>query len=198
MINDRYVQISEPVENPVSLSEVKSWLRVRVDNDDTLIESLINTAVLFGEKYTGRLFANRVVQGYFGGLDASNMENTYFIQVRRSPLSALSAVEVYSDGSYQAFTDYKLRIMSSYSRILFPNGISDANPDTDEVFPIRVVFDAGYGTQEDVPADIKTALKAHISFMYENRGDVIAEGRLSMPLETRAIYDGKYVILDTF
>ena len=88
--------------------------------------------------------------------------------------------------------------MHGFSRVLFENGIFDASPDLNVPYPLKITFTAGYGAAADVPSDIKTALKAHIAFMYENRGDAIAEGDLSMPLETKAIYKGKYQIINTF
>lgn len=198
MITDYYNVTTDPSETPISEDEAKAWARVRTAADDPLISALINSVTLFGEKFTNRVFVTRTIEGFFSGLGSSRFETVWFIAIRRAPLIAVSSVEVYSDGAYVAFTDYELKQTNGFSRLLFKNGIFDADPDYDAVYPIKVTFTAGYGLAKDVPDDIKTALKAHLAFLYENRGDVIAEDGLSMPLETKSIYTGKYQIVNTF
>lgn len=196
MIDDFYSVTTEPAEEPITLAETKEWLRVRTSDDDTLITSLITAARKFGEKYCNRIFVDTEFDGYFSRLDSSNCEPYYFLQVRRAPLGTISSLEVYSDGSYSAFSDYEAKGVNGFSRLIFPNGIENA--DYTVAYPIKISFTAGYGAASDVPEDIKTALKAHIAFMYENRGDVVAEGKVHVPYETTAIYSGKYRILNTF
>ena len=198
MITDYYEVTVDPINDPISLSEAKDWLRVRSTADDALISALITTATIAGEKFTNRLFLSRTIAGYFSGLEASQFESVPFVTLRRAPLGAVSSVEIYSGGAYVAFTDYSVKNTQTFPRILFNNGIYDAAPDSDATYPLRITFTAGYGTSADVPEPIKTALKAHLAFLYENRGDVVADGALGMPLETKAIYQGKYRILNTF
>ena len=200
MISDLYLIATggEPVGEPINLTETKEWLRVRTTADDPLITALISSAILFGEKFTNRVFIERTLEGFFSGIETSNCETTPFVTVRRAPLLAVTSVEVLSGGSYTAFTDYKVKDTGGFARILFENGIYDASPDSDEPYPLKITFTAGYGAKYDVPADIKTALLAHVAFLYENRGDVVSVGGVSMPLETQSIYSGKYQILNTF
>lgn len=200
MITDFYQIASsgEPATDPVTLDEAKAWLRIRTTADDSLLTALITSVTLFGEKFTNRVFVKRTIEGFFSGLSASKFETAPFIQLRRAPLISVDAVEVLVDGSYTAFTDFEVKNTNGFPRVLFANGIFDANPDTDTPYPLKITFQAGYGVTADVPNDIKTALKAHIAFLYENRGDVLAEGSLSMPLETKSIYSGKYQIINTF
>jgi uncharacterized phiE125 gp8 family phage protein len=200
MVVDNYVVTVAPAETPVTLAEAKAFCRVDVDltADDTLITALIDSVVATGEQYTNRCFVTRTIEGYYSGMCTSQLEQSYFLHVRRAPLIAISAVEYYSDDAYTAFTDFTLRQTHGFSRILFPSGVTDAVIDADAVYPWKVTFTAGYGAAADVPQDIKQALLAHVNFLYENRGDVIADGKIGMPLETVAIYRGKYRILDTF
>lgn len=198
MITDFYEVTISASEDPVTLVEAKAWLKVTTDVDNDLITALITAVTSFGEKFCNRLFVERELDCFFNGLDSSKCELFPFLQIRRAILLSVEDVSIFSDGSYVAFTDYKLREQHGFSRLIFQNGISDANPDSDAVYPIRVQIKAGYGAASVVPEDIKTALKAHINFLYENRGDAIAEGKLSMPLETKSIYSGKYRILNTY
>lgn len=195
MIDDYYEITSEPTEEPVTLTEVKNWLRVDHSADDTLITSLITSARKFGEKYCNRIFVNTSFDCYFSSLDSSSCELYSYIQIRRAPLVSISSLEAYSGGAYAASTDYFLKNTNGFSRVVFEYGL---DYEYTTAYPIKIGIVAGYGTASTVPEDIKTALKAHIAFMYENRGDVVAEGKLSMPFETKAIYSGKYRILNTF
>lgn len=194
-MTDRYDITSPASGDPVSLAEAKAWCRVRHTADDTLITTLINSVTLFGEKYCNRVFIERTYEGYFDALCSSKLELYPFITVRRAPLQSIDAVEIFTDGAYAAFTDYKLKETNGYPRLIFENGIT---ADTNAVYPVKVDFKAGYVNAAAVPEDIKTAIKAHVAFLYENRGDVVAEDKLSMPLETKSIYSGKYRILNTW
>jgi uncharacterized phiE125 gp8 family phage protein len=197
MIDDYYNITTPASEVPVTLAEAKAWAKIRVSADDTLITAMLPGIVDAGERYTNRVFVERTFEGFFSGLDASNRETYYFLQLRRAPLVSITSVEVYSDGAYSAFTDYKLKQNNGYSRLLFPNGIADADPNTDYPYPVKVTFVAGYGAAADVPETLKHGIMAHIAFLYENRGDVIAEGGLRMPLEAKMLYH-KYKIINTF
>ena len=187
-----------PSGDPVTLVEAKAWLRMRTTADDALITALITAATLFGEKFCNRVFVEREYFGFFDGLRRSNQEFYQFVMIRRAPLASIESVAVYSGGSYSAFTDYVLKETNGFSRLIFENCLVDGDPDANAVYPLKVGFKAGYGNVAAVPEDIKTAIKEHVSFLYENRGDAVAEGKLSMPLEVRSIYSGKYRILNTF
>lgn len=198
MIVDYYNVTTAPTTAPITLAEAKAFCRVDVSTDDTLITALIDAVVEIGEKFTNRCFVTRTIEGFYSGLDSSRLETTYFLNVRRAPLITISDLEYYSDAAYTSFTDYTLRQSNGFSRILFTNGASDAVIDTDAIYPWKLTFTAGYGAASDVPQAIKQALLAHVNFLYENRGDVVADGKIGMPLETKAIYSGKYRIIDTF
>lgn len=197
MIDDYYQVVTVPAEEPVTLTEAKDWCRITTTADDTLVTALISSARIFGEKYCNRIFITTGIDCYFNGLDYSNSETYGFIQLRRSPLISITAVSIYSGGSYTATTDYILRESSSFSRLIFQNGL-EHDADTDQPFILKVEATFGYGSAADVPEEIKTALKQHIAFLYENRGDVVAEGKLPMPLETKLIYSRNYRIINTF
>lgn len=198
MITDFYNISVDPTGDPITTAEAKAWARIRTSDDDSIVDALISSVTLFGEKFTNRVFITRTIEGFFSGLEVTRFETVPFLRIRRAPLIAISSVEVFSGGAYGAFTDFQLKQTQGFSLLLFENGIFDADPDVDIPYPIKVTFTAGYGAAADIPSDIKTALKAHLAFLYENRGDVVAEGKLSMPLETKSIYSGKYRIMNTF
>lgn len=195
MIDDYYAINTPPAEEPITLSEAKEWCRVTTTDDDSLITSLISAVRIFGERYCNRIFVDTSIDCFFAGLDSSNQEPYSFVQVRRAPLSSITAVSSYISGIYTATTDYLLKQSTGFSRLIFKNSIT---ADSDIEYPLKVEAVFGYGAAADVPEEIKTALKAHVAFLYENRGDVAASANLAMPLETKAIYLKHYRILNTF
>ena len=194
-MSDYYTQATEPTAL-FSTKEGQNFLRIDNDADIDLITALILAATIQGEKYTNRAFTERVFTGFFSGFKQTQNERYPYIDLRRAPLRALNSVKVMINDVLTDVDadDYQLKETSTFARILFVNTIS-----CDDVpYPIQVNFDAGYkNTVTDAPDDIKTAIKQHLAFLYENRGDVIPEGEIGMPLEVQAIYS-KYRILHTY
>ncbi len=191
-----YYEIKTPAaEFPVTTAEAKLWCKVETTADDDIIDALIAAATEQGQKYTNRIFVKTVFTGFFSVFETTCFELYPFITLRRAPLDSIVSVKyMIDDVLTDADTDnYQLKKKLTFSRILFLNA-----PNSDNIpYPLQVEFDAGYTNAAAVPKDIKTAIKEHINFLYENRGDVIADGKIGMPLEVEAIYS-RYRILETF
>lgn len=196
MQDDFYTILIPPIEEPVTLTEAKSFLKVENATDDVLIQGLLDTAVEEGEKYTNRAFVTRTITGSFAGFIVSNSEAWPFIQVRRAPLGTINSVKVLINNVLTVVStdDYQLKQSNGgFPRILFTEFfICDDVP-----YPLQVEFTTGYGPAVSVLKRIKTAIEQHVTFLYENRGDVVPEGKIGMPLVTRAMYS-KVRILNTF
>lgn len=194
-MTDYYEITTAPATPPLTTSEAKEFLRVDNSADDALIEALVMAATNQGEKYTNRVFIERTITGFFSGFDFSQFERYPFITLRRAPLGVINSIKVMLNDALEDIpsADYQLKKSSGFARILFLVSIS-----ADDVpYPVEVGFDIGYGKPGEVPDDIKTAIKQHVLFLYENRGDVQPEGGKGIPVEVKAIY-GKYRILNTY
>ncbi|MCP4550792.1 MAG: hypothetical protein GY834_01860 [Bacteroidetes bacterium] len=198
---DYYEQttIIAPEDFPVSLEEAKHWLRMDMDitRHDPLITSLIVTATDFAIKATNRIYITTDFYGFYDCFKVSTVDSLSFISIKRAPLVSISAVEIAIDGTYTAFTDYFEKKTSGFTRLIFPNGWTGADSYTTIGYPLRVTFSAGYGTAEDVPEGIKTGIKQHVAFLYENIGDTLPESGKGIPVEVKAAYK-KYRIMETF
>lgn len=191
-MSDYYIETVPPARLPVDEKEAKNFLRVEHDEDSLLINALTSAAPSQGEKYTNRCFITRTITGVFSGFELSNSELYPFITIRRAPLTSLTSFKVYTGGAWVDIDSdyYELVQTHSFPRILY----SGSGLICDKVkYPLQAVFVCGYGSVSDVPDDIKLAIKQHINFLYENRGDVHAEGKLGMPIVSQSLY-GKYRI----
>lgn len=161
----------------LSLAEIKEHLRIDPldTSEDTYLEALERTVVLFAEKYTKRDFINK---NYLTKRDSFTNNTSAFpdpnvLTLRRSKLQAVISVNYYLDGVLTLLpaTEYQVQQESDWGFIVPPNNQSWPEAD-DRYNAIEIEFTAGYGpTAADVPQDLKLALLQHIAKMYENRGD---------------------------
>jgi len=172
--------------NVVTLAEIKNWLKIEHNSDDTLLNSLRISCIDYAERYTNLCFITRNIILDFSILEfkTSRYSPTYYIDIIKPPVICVVLVQSIIDDIYTKVPEsyYSFKNTANIGRILF---YTIPNFDVREAYPIRVYFVSGFGsTSDDVPELIKTAIKEHVAFLYENRGDVISEGSLGIPLET--------------
>lgn len=168
---DVYNITQEPYVYPVDLAETKLYLKIDYSVEDELLQGLIMSATDILEKYTGRWFVARDAQGRWDRIRVTKQEYYPFIEIRRSPLITLTSLERFHGDQWVVMTedtDYQVKELSSYSRVLLFTNIS---VDNYQAYPLRASFSAGYGQPIDVPQPIKTAIKQLINYMWLNRGD---------------------------
>lgn len=149
--------------SPVNLATMKSYLKITSTADDTLIQSMIDAATEWGEKYTGRDF--RAITW-----DLLLDRFTDRIELRRDPVASVTTVERLVSGALVtvASTVFYLKKLVQSSEILL-NEDQEWPTDADnreQVVEIRFVTE-GYQCQES----IIEAIKRHVAFWYRNRGD---------------------------
>lgn len=170
----RLTRTSDPSEEPVSLAEAKSHLRVDVSDDDTLIEGLIKAARIYVENATRRAL---VTQTWQLDLDdwpsAGKMPTaTDEIALPRPPLgSVTSVVYVDSDGDSNTFSadDYDVDTVTEPGRIVLGYGKTWPTATLRPMSPIAVTYVAGYGDAADVPQHVKQMMLMLLAHWYENR-----------------------------
>ena len=145
---------SGTVSEPVSLAEVKSYLRLEgftdesgaseFDYDDTLLESMITQARMWVEKFTAVLVIPR-------DLTVVLINEAGLIELP-GPINGAIVVT-----SRDSVVQEVITIGTSF-------------PKLETVFNDRVtlVYEAGY---VDAPEWVKNAIKAYIAWAYEHRGD---------------------------
>ena len=149
--------------SPVLLAAMKSYLKITTTSDDTLIQSMIDAATEWGEKYTGRDF--RAITWDLL-LDCF----TDRIELRRDPVASITTVKHLVSGSLVtvASTVFYLKKLVQSSEILL-NEDQEWPTNTDnreQAIEIRFVTE-GFECQDS----IIDAIRRHVAFWYRNRGD---------------------------
>ena len=171
----------------IPLNEIKNWLKVDGPQDDYILGSLLSSCIDYAEKYTGIYFIERSVTISFAGLQTTKYEQYPYIDLPKPYISSVEAVESIQDSTATLIpvSYYTFKNINNIGRVIFTTTLTY---DILEPYPFKVYFTSGFGANSaDVPDVIKTAIKAHIAYLYENRGDVQSEGGLSVPLETTAL-----------
>jgi uncharacterized phiE125 gp8 family phage protein len=165
--------VTPPASEPLTLAEVKEFLRVDHSDDDATLAIFITAARQLCESYTRLALLPTTFEEYFD--DFPQYSGTYKDEIRlsRSPVSAVTYVK-YIDGNETTITasasDYKTDLISQPARISPDNGWFGTYETINAVF-IRYV--AGYANAASVPAPLKHGMLLVIGDMYENRTDSV-------------------------
>lgn len=169
---------------PVSVSDMKSYLKDPPATDDTLIQVLINAVTKDGEKYTRRSFR---IQTFTLLLDA--FANP--IELRRFPVDAITFVKYLVSGS-------QVTIASSIYWLKNLQQKSEIRLDIDQEWPTDIDereqgIEIEFTTTEyaEYADEITLAIYRHVAYLYSNRGDC-------EDLETTGKISGANGIYDQF
>jgi len=171
MINYKYAleETEAPAIEPLSLTEVKNYIKVEHDSDNSLIESLIASARIICELMTGVNLINRNYSMY---IDSWADRELY---LPMAPVQSISAVKVYGE----AGTSSDFSVSSFYldnknlfkPRIVLNSGAVTPIP-TRDANGIEICITSGFGAaSSDIPELLKQGMLQLIAYMYENRGD---------------------------
>ncbi|MFC7399683.1 head-tail connector protein [Chelatococcus sp. GCM10030263] len=175
------VMIEGPASEPVSLAEVKNYLRVVDDSDDDLIASLIQAARAAVETATGRLL---IRQTWRLVLDA--WPERRILRVPLAPFAGLAAARVADASGGKADIPPGYFVVDSLSE---PGRIA-AGPlvpsPTAATAGIELDIVVGYGSApEAVPMPLRQAVRQLAAGFYERRGDEASAATL--PAEIAAL-----------
>jgi hypothetical protein len=189
---DRVIDVTEPddIDEPVTLEELKAWLRIDTSAEDDLLTELITAAREAVEMITRRTIAQRQCKltldrfprstsdEWWDGVreGAMNLFVGQSVVIPRPPLVTIDSVTTYND----ADTASVLADTSYFTDASDPDQFGRLALRTGNVWPVvlrtrngvEIVFTAGYSS---VPASLKFAIKKVAAHMYSNRGDCSEE-----------------------
>lgn len=147
----------------LTLTEVKAHLRVDIDNDDSLITTLIDAGYSFAENYTNRIILEVTKELK---IDCFQTE----IQLPYLPVISITSIAYKdSDDANQAFTDYYLDLRGLFATVKSSQGFSFPSTNTDYE-NVVITYVVGY---ESIPEQINQAILLVIGAMYEQRENQI-------------------------
>lgn len=156
--------VTPPAELPVSLDEAKEVLRVTHDEQDTMIVDLIKAATDHLDGYGGLLGRCIITQTWSQLADAWDAFRLPFPDVSALSISYRNAT---GDAVVVPTSDYRLVHWHPALAVSWGSAWSAPQLHANGHAAITLTMTCGYGGPEDVPADIKQAIKVHVKAEYD-------------------------------
>lgn len=149
--------------SPVSIADMKTYLKITSSADDTLIQALIDSYTEWGENYTGRDFR---VKDWKLSIDVFPAR----MVLDRNPVESITSIKhlVSESLATVATSVYYLKKLTQCAEILLQEDQSwpTDTDDREQAIEIEFATEAYYKIDQ-----IIDAIKRHVLFAYENRGD---------------------------
>jgi uncharacterized phiE125 gp8 family phage protein len=175
--------ITPPAVLPVTLAQIKTFLKIEHADDDALISDLIAQAVTHIETIANRRCITQTWRMYFDDLSECGI-----LELDLAPISAIAELRYFdADGNaiVIATNDYEQDTYSNPARIHFNKSFNPGQ----HLNGLEVDMQLGFGLSGiDVPGDILRAIMVTIAHWYEFRGAVHpADQPLSNPTGLNAL-----------
>lgn len=157
--------ITAPIQEPITIDEAKSAIRIDTDDDDLLIESFITSARQFAEKFLNRYLMTQTLERSYDNWPGSTIDLDIW------PLQSIDSVKYQDTASpvtEQTLTvneDYYADITTIGGRVI---GIYTWPAAADQPNAVKIRVTAGYSSAALVPAQIKEGIKAYVAYLYDN------------------------------
>jgi uncharacterized phiE125 gp8 family phage protein len=159
-----------PVNEPWTLAEVKSYLKIDDSNEDSMLNTLIKGARMVAESYLNQGLITQTVTEKLDRLG----NPTIYLSV--SPVLAVSSFQyANSENTTATFaaTDYVVDTFSKPARLNL--GYGKTWPTLyGNINDVTITYTVGYGTESSaVPFQIRQAILLMVADTYENRQDYV-------------------------
>lgn len=188
----RFRVTTAPVYRPVSVSEMKTHLRVTGSGDDTYIGLLIDAAVEHCQDIQDRAYVTQTIT-----LTRDNFPDCGHIYLPRAPLQTVTSV-TYTPLSTEtptvfASASYRVDTATEPGRIVLKDAYDWPTDELLEANGLVVIYVAGYGVAtgpadgrpSTMPHSIIHAIKLLVGHWYENReavGDQSSGNMFTVPV----------------
>lgn len=156
-----------PLQEPIALEEVKTYLRISSEQEDGLLKTLISSARSYVEGATGRALLKQgwvlhLIPPYPPSFPlVKNEKGELSITLPKPPLINVTSVKTKGQDVPYIVEEMKVKL----SPILWGH-------------PLSIAFWAGYGEDAlSVPADLRMAILMGVRFLYEGQ-------KIELPLLT--------------
>jgi uncharacterized phiE125 gp8 family phage protein len=161
-----------PASEPLTLDEVKLYVRVDTTDDDALLADLIVAARMMAESW---LRKSLLPQAWKLAYDYGIPESVW---LPMGPVTSIASVTVVNDDASTQVLVSTGYWLNAAKNMLIVGGVLTGRR-------IEIVYNTGYADAASVPAQIKQGMLAHIASMYDSRGDV---GAMMLPEQSVGLY----------
>ena len=149
----RWEDVTQPTAEPVSVPELKAWLRIEHGEDDVLLNELVRAARSWVERYTGRALAQRQVRQW---------AQAFRTDLALVPALSIDEVRVhYEDGTSALLSTSDWRLEGEVFYVL--NVPSGARLRTEDWLEIVYTVDVS------PEPELKLAVRQLVAYWYEQR-----------------------------
>lgn len=184
--------VSAPGADPVSLSEIKSYLRIDASADDTMLTAFITAATNIVEQWIGRRLITQtwqywmdtfpstlkfdalLAEGVTEGKLSEYLSPVKALQIPLYPLQSVTHLKTYPDSGVAVVMDsaeYIVDTVHEPGRISLKTFTTWPATVLRPVNGVEIEFVCGYGAAGvNVPTPITQAIKDLVGKFYNNRG----------------------------
>ncbi|MFH1158057.1 MAG: head-tail connector protein [Pseudomonadota bacterium] len=184
----RLTETTPPASEPLTLAEIKTFLRIDYSNDDVLVTDLISSARQLCESATGRSLITRsyslfldlwpdasITEWWDGVREGADVgDKMRRLPLPKPPLLSVTLIKVFAADNTSAdfpSVNYYVDTAGIPGRIVLTQGAAAPSPGR-AANGIEIQFTAGYGAAaQNVPALLRQGMKQVIAHLYEHRGD---------------------------
>jgi len=163
-----YRLVTGPSTEPLTYAEVKAYLRLNDDSEQTFVTSLITAARGIVEGHTWMPLISQVQAMQFDKDELSQL----IVNINKAPLISVDSVTYYDNNNALATlsaSSYESDVYSTPGRFR----LKVVPFVYDRMNALQVNFTCGYANAASVPQPIKQAMYMIIGHLYENRQDVV-------------------------
>ncbi len=166
--------ITPPATYPITLAEAKAQIREVATDFDDEITAFIKAATAHAEEFTGRAFIDQTWELTYDAFPANEL------QIPKPPLIEVVSVKYDDANGDEQTLDGSLYVVDAQSEPAWLVPADNLWPTPfDGINSVRIRFRAGYldtassPQVENVPWDIKAAIKLFVGSLYANREHMV-------------------------
>jgi uncharacterized phiE125 gp8 family phage protein len=162
-----------PPTAPWTQAFLANHLRVIYGEESSLLHLYVDAAVDYAQEALGMSLGAQEITAVFNDADAGPGTT---LRLPRGPVRSITSV---TDAAGAPVTGSVLERVACGDRLRLTASV---------VFPLTVVYEAGFPTEADIPASIRLAVLQHVATLYENRESVSEKGMTPVPHSLEAFY----------
>ena len=170
-----------PETEPLSLEDVKLFLKVDTDADDSFINSLIISARTYAEGYLNRRLITQTLD------EILDYWPLFPHLLRQGPFRSLESIRYYDEYQAEGLWDASNYFFDAGSgRIALTEDGDTPDATLRDMAAVRITYVSGFGSSPDeIPRPILDAMMIYVAHLYRNRepyvkGTIVSEIPFSM------------------